>query len=188
MSFKYGIDHSIFEIIDLISLNKYNYLGYISRGNASRNRTAHREILLNQTEIRLYLPFSDWFGTKQTYVWFQINRRMINTIWFRFYLIRFRKNFSVCKDRHEMFVFFYLSFLFIPNCWVWTPRSATDTFSTHYLTWHIRVSVTRAGVSRTIHKLVTAWNLSPIKNAIKRCPFRDHRVRAPGAGKYSLQN
>ena len=24
------------------------------------------EILLNQTEIRLYLPFSDWFGTKPT--------------------------------------------------------------------------------------------------------------------------
>ena len=26
---------------------------------------SHREIFLNQTEIRLYLPFSDWFGTKQ---------------------------------------------------------------------------------------------------------------------------
>ena len=28
------------------------------------------EILLNQNEIRLYLPFSDWFGTKRTSVWF----------------------------------------------------------------------------------------------------------------------
>ena len=27
-------------------------------------------IILNQTEIRLYLPFSDWFGKKQTSVWF----------------------------------------------------------------------------------------------------------------------
>ena len=25
--------------------------------------TTHREILLNQTEIRLYLPYSDLFGT-----------------------------------------------------------------------------------------------------------------------------
>ena len=31
---------------------------------------AHREILLNQPEIRLYLPLSDWFGSKRTYVWF----------------------------------------------------------------------------------------------------------------------
>ena len=58
----------------------------------------HREILFNQTEIRLYLPFSDWFGTKRTVsVWFQIDREMLNTIWFRFDLIRFGKDFSVCR-------------------------------------------------------------------------------------------
>ena len=51
--------------------------------------SAHREILLNQTEIRLYLQFSDWLETKRTYVWFQINWKMINTIWFLFDLIRF---------------------------------------------------------------------------------------------------
>ena len=58
------------------------------------------EILLNQTEIKLYLPFSDWFGTKRTSVWFQINRKMVNTIWFRLELMRFRKDFffSVCRD------------------------------------------------------------------------------------------
>ena len=56
----------------------------------------HREILLNQTEIRLYLSFSNWFGTKRTSVWFQINQKMVNTIWFRFDLIIFRKDFSVC--------------------------------------------------------------------------------------------
>ena len=27
------------------------------------------KILLNQPEIRLYLPFSDWFGTKRTSFW-----------------------------------------------------------------------------------------------------------------------
>jgi len=37
----------------------------------------------------MYLPFSDWFGTKRTSVWFQINRKMLNTIWFRVDLIRF---------------------------------------------------------------------------------------------------
>ena len=40
-------------------------------------------ILLNQTKIRLYLTFLNWFGTKRTSVWFQINRLMVNTIWFR---------------------------------------------------------------------------------------------------------
>ena len=48
----------------------------------------HLEIWLTQPEIRLYLPFSDWFGT---------NRCMVNTILFRFDLIRFRKDFSVCS-------------------------------------------------------------------------------------------
>ena len=38
------------------------------------------EILLNQTEIRLYLPFSDRFGTSRTSVWFKIIRKMVNTI------------------------------------------------------------------------------------------------------------
>ena len=56
----------------------------------------HRELyqfmcsLLNQTQIRMYIPLSDWFGTKQTVsVWFQINRIMVNRIWFVFDLIRF---------------------------------------------------------------------------------------------------
>ena len=59
------------------------------------------EIWLNQTEIRLYLSFFDWFGTKQTSVWFQNNRKIVNTIWFRFNLIRFRKDFSVRKTQRK---------------------------------------------------------------------------------------
>ena len=52
------------------------------------------EILSNQPEIRLYLPFSVWFGTKRTVsVWFQINRKIVNTIWFRVDLIKFRRDF-----------------------------------------------------------------------------------------------
>ena len=55
------------------------------------------EFLLNQPEIRLYLPFPDWFGSKRTSVWIQINRNMVNTIWFQVNLIRLRKNVSVCN-------------------------------------------------------------------------------------------
>ena len=55
------------------------------------------ETLLNQPDIRLHLPFSDWFGSKQMSLWIQINRKMVNTIWFRVDLIGFRKYFSVCK-------------------------------------------------------------------------------------------
>ena len=47
------------------------------------------EILLIQTEIWWYLPFSDWFGTILTSICFQINRRIVNAIWFPFDLIRF---------------------------------------------------------------------------------------------------
>ena len=44
----------------------------------------------------MYSPFFDWFGSKRTSVWIQIVRKMVNTIWFQFHSIRFRKNFSVC--------------------------------------------------------------------------------------------
>ena len=66
----------------------------LQRANTQRNIF---KILLNQPEIRLYLPFSDWFGTKRTSVWLKINGKMINTIWFQVDLIRFWKCFSVCR-------------------------------------------------------------------------------------------
>ena len=66
-----------------------------SRRKIAGTRRNILEILSNQTEIRLYLPRTDSFGTKQTpSVWFQINRCTVNTIWFWFDLIRFRKDFS----------------------------------------------------------------------------------------------
>ena len=55
-------------------------------------------ILLKQTDIKLYSPFSDWFGTKRKFVWFQIYRKMVNSIWFWFDFTRFQKNFSVRDD------------------------------------------------------------------------------------------
>ena len=54
----------------------------------------HREIFSNQTEIRLCLPFSDWFGIKQAFFWFQINRKLVITIWLRFILPRLRRDLS----------------------------------------------------------------------------------------------
>ena len=71
-------------------------------------RTVHTEILLNQTEIRLYLLSSDWFGTKLRSVRFQINLKMINTIWFQFELIRFWKDLSVCMGGCVYYIFFFL--------------------------------------------------------------------------------
>ena len=53
------------------------------------------EILLNQPEIRLYLPCSNWFVTKRTSVWFQINQKIVNIIWFQFDLTRFKRRLSV---------------------------------------------------------------------------------------------
>ena len=53
-------------------------------------------ILIIHTEIGFYLPFSDWFGTKRTSVWVQINLKMINTNRFRFELTRLKKILSVC--------------------------------------------------------------------------------------------
>ena len=67
---------------------------------------SHREILSNQTEIRLYLSLSDCIWTKRSSVLFQINRKMVNIIWFRFDLIIFRKAFSAgCSKRDEWRVF-----------------------------------------------------------------------------------
>ena len=59
-------------------------------------------ILRHQTEIRVYLPFSDWFRIELTSVWFKINRKMINTIWFRFDDTRFGNGFSVWMHSEEI--------------------------------------------------------------------------------------
>ena len=60
------------------------------------------EILSNQTEIRLYSPFSDWFWSKWMSVWIQINLKMVNTIWFWVDSIKFWKDFSVCRNHGLM--------------------------------------------------------------------------------------
>ena len=74
--------------------NSAKHLRHICAHHKQRNLL---EILLNQTQIIFYLPFSDWIGTKLMSVWFQINRKKVNTIWIRVDLLRFRKDFSVCR-------------------------------------------------------------------------------------------
>ena len=74
-------------------------------------------ILLNQTEIRLYLLWIDWFGTINGQCPFAVpnqSRKMVNTIWFHFDLIRFRKDFTVC---------------------IQSPREIRATFYPHSRTW-----------------------------------------------------
>ena len=45
------------------------------------------------------------WNSKRTSVWFQLNRKMVNTIWFRFDLIIFRKNFKISHQRTQFFSF-----------------------------------------------------------------------------------
>ena len=66
-------------------------------------------MLLNQPEIRLYLPFSNWFGSKRTSVWFRINRKMVNKIWFRVDLITFLCVYITCERKFRSIFFKYLS-------------------------------------------------------------------------------
>ena len=71
------------------------------------SRCDHRN-LQNWSVIILYLPVSDWFGNKRTCQFvFQINLKMVNTIWFRFDLIRFRKKY-LCVVLHFVTLLFHL--------------------------------------------------------------------------------
>jgi len=63
---------------------------FCSGGYTQRNL-----IKSNRNQI-VFTIFFGWFGTKQESVWFQINQKMVNTIWYRLDLTRFRKDFSVC--------------------------------------------------------------------------------------------
>ena len=87
------------------------------RGEFAYTRRNLFQILVNQTEIRLYLPCIDWFGTANGLVrlLFQINRCMVNTVWFRFDLIRFRKYLSV-RGIHIHIYIYYIKYPKTINC------------------------------------------------------------------------
>ena len=47
-----------------------SFRGHFFLGVRTCTQRNYFEILLNHTEIRLYLPFPDWYGTKRSSVWF----------------------------------------------------------------------------------------------------------------------
>ena len=51
-----------------VSYPRQNFLSEFIFSSCTQIQKNLFEILLNQTEIRLYLPFSDWFSTKRTSV------------------------------------------------------------------------------------------------------------------------
>ena len=56
--------------------------------------------LVYQTKIRLHSSFWDRFGIKRNSIWFQINRKMVNPIWFRYDSTRFfRKYFPMHESK-----------------------------------------------------------------------------------------
>ena len=73
---------------------------WVPRGLSIPNTSTRREILLNETEIRLYLPCTDWFGTANgrpsVCCSKSIGTYMVNSIWFD--SIIFTKDFSVCSS------------------------------------------------------------------------------------------
>ena len=96
MSIYEGINHSNLNPRQICQSK--NMFAFFVPNQAQCTQRNLSKVLLNQPEIRLCLLFSDWFGSKRTSIWIQINQKMLNTIWFQVYLIRFRKDFSVCKS------------------------------------------------------------------------------------------
>ena len=69
--------------------------------------------LIKSNRNQIVFTISDWFGTKWTSVWLQIKRKMVNRIWFRVDLIRFRKKFSVCMGEIRMLQITKNNYLYI---------------------------------------------------------------------------
>ena len=70
------------------------------------------------TQIRLYLPCTYWFGTKRkVFLWLQIKLKMVNTIWFRFELIRFQKYLSACNTVIIINNVYLTHISLLQNCW-----------------------------------------------------------------------
>ena len=64
---------------------------------SSTARLKKKSIYIIILKKKSFWPFSDWFGTKRTFVWIQINRKIVNRIWFRVDLIRYLKDISACR-------------------------------------------------------------------------------------------
>ena len=81
----------------------------VSDTNSVHTQRSFFSIFAIQTDIRLYLQFTDVFETEQTRLFSsKYNRKRVNAIWFRFGLITFRKDLSV-------YVCYYLHVSMKPN-------------------------------------------------------------------------
>ena len=89
---------------------------YLLTWNTQRNIL---EIILN-----IIKPFSDWFKMKRMSIWFQINRKMVNTIWFRLNQKDSEKislcvykayvmSGSMCKDIRVVYMYIYIWFVLV---------------------------------------------------------------------------
>ena len=107
-----GKDSSIVSLVNIpvkmsqflniaMTIQTYRSLDRISLIFTQRNLF---EILLNQAEADCIYHFPiDLEQHKPTLsVWFQINRKMVYTIWFRVDLIKFRKDFSVFRKTKQI--------------------------------------------------------------------------------------
>ena len=83
-----------------------------------------------------------------TSVWFPINRKMVNTIWFRFDLIRFWKDISVCIVQDIRLVNFYFQGWLRPKNMIF-PIFHMKMISHSYVIFRIFLSSYEAKIKRT---------------------------------------
>ena len=95
----FGTSSLVEERVNVRRIHKTITPNYVAGNYPSYTQGKISRIALILTHIRLYLPFSDWFGIKLTSFCFKINRKIVNTIWYRFELTRFEKVFSVYTDQ-----------------------------------------------------------------------------------------
>ena len=87
--------HAFFTTHTYFSKKSFIRSALICNRYTQRNRLL---ILVRSPETRLYWLFSEFIWRHTESVWLQINRKMVNTIWFRFDLMRFGKYFFVCRE------------------------------------------------------------------------------------------
>ena len=108
----YFISRKALTVLDILFLRKRTTFETRETNLSTFRRQIYFEFLLYQPEIRLYLPCSDGFGSKRTFVWIQINRKIVNTIWFRVDLLRLLKDFYVCTFHGQIyFSSFFLNWM-----------------------------------------------------------------------------
>ena len=74
------------------------FLSFESNCNQHTEKYFQSLIKSNRNQIVFTMHRLIWKQTDTVRLLFQINRKMVNTIWFRFDLIGFRKYFSVCRN------------------------------------------------------------------------------------------